>query len=44
MRVPGAMPLPVTSMPGRRLAVLVTFSARSPALLPATIAVVAVRP
>ena len=44
MRVPGAMPLPATSMPGRRLVVLVTLRERSPALLPAMIAVVALRP
>ena len=43
-RVPGAMPLPATSMPAWRLAVLVTLSARSPGLLPATTAVETLRP
>ena len=33
MRVPGAMPVPMTSMPGRRLVVLARFRARSPGLL-----------
>ena len=33
MRVPGAMPVPMTSIPGRRLVVLARFRARLPGLL-----------
>ena len=48
MRVPGAMPVPVTSMPGRRLVVLARLRARSPGLLalaePEPTAVVWIRP
>ena len=44
MRVPGAMPVPETTMPARSPVVLATLSNESPALLPATTVVLASLP